>query len=708
MRIDLKKIEISAFRNFGEKQSLEIPQNGVVSITSINKDDGGSNGSGKSSFVMAVVVNLFGPTQSGNSSKALKNRFLDIPTRIVGYYEVNGKDLIVDRTIGGRFTYSYDDSEWKDGKSEDIQLQLNNILNISSEQFRLLTYKAQGVNDSFLLMKDSQKKEFLSSFFDVQFIEKAKELAELEFKKINSSTGIMQYSLDSDTFQLSKLSQELKKIEIEFESSERVFKQEFHDFTEKLTVTQREKEKAIEILQNKDKLSLYVQTSLQQDFEHYRQNKTENESRLSDLENALQDKLDALKTTEIKLMSIPAMPDTLLTEEKQIKNKMLDIRYQLDQITKIDASLKVLELNKKDLQLSLSEHKNLNCPICNTPLKAEDIDVKIKKPILDKIANLDAKINDLLIARGSIVLPENTYESLENSLARVNQAMATFSLENNSESFQKEIMSLNSMISIMKSNLSSITQNLKQDEHTMTFKIESCKKALENTVTALDLGIQNMMMTIQAKSKQINILSEAVAKKTLDIKDIEKTLINTKKYLEEARVNCEIFDHIVKITSKTGFIGYVFDSMLEDLNSEINENIKIIPNAKKFSLQFTSDKIAKTTGNVSKAITYKLYSGFEEIDFSSLSGGEQLSLIIAVDEALDTVIGRRLGVTFGWKFLDEQMYWTDANSKESILEFYRSKSFNKAYFIIDHAAELNAALDNKIVIIKENNIARFA
>jgi DNA repair exonuclease SbcCD ATPase subunit len=89
-----------------------------------------------------------------------------------------------------------------------------------------------------------------------------------------------------------------------------------------------------------------------------------------------------------------------------------------------------------------------------------------------------------------------------------------------------------------------------------------------------------------------------------------------------------------------------------------------------------------------------------------LSGGEKLGLIIAVDEALDTVLSNRLGVHVGWKILDEQFTWIDSNSKEAILEFFKSKSYNKSYFIVDHTSEFNAAVDSRIIVRKRNGIAR--
>jgi DNA repair exonuclease SbcCD ATPase subunit len=168
----------------------------------------------------------------------------------------------------------------------------------------------------------------------------------------------------------------------------------------------------------------------------------------------------------------------------------------------------------------------------------------------------------------------------------------------------------------------------------------------------------------------------------------------------------EILTYVHMALSKSGFIGHIFDSILEELNDQINRNLQLVPLTSCFQLYFNSDKIAKTTGNVSKTITYTLVDEGKEISFGTLSGAEKLIVIGSVEEAIADVLSSRLGIQIGWKFLDEQFAWIDSQNKELVLDFYRQKSQDRTYFIVDHASELNAGIENRIVIVKQNKIAR--
>jgi DNA repair exonuclease SbcCD ATPase subunit len=122
-------------------------------------------------------------------------------------------------------------------------------------------------------------------------------------------------------------------------------------------------------------------------------------------------------------------------------------------------------------------------------------------------------------------------------------------------------------------------------------------------------------------------------------------------------------------------------------------------------MYFTPDQVAKSTGTVSKSINYKIFDRNEEVSFSTLSGSEKQSLLIAVDAAVDTVLCRRLGVDINYKILDEQFGWVDSAHKEPLIDFIKNKYSDKIVLIVDHGSELNAAIDKKIVVVKQNGMA---
>jgi DNA repair exonuclease SbcCD ATPase subunit len=280
-------------------------------------------------------------------------------------------------------------------------------------------------------------------------------------------------------------------------------------------------------------------------------------------------------------------------------------------------------------------------------------------------------------------LAENNQERIKDTLKIITTALQHNS--NSKKAMQNEVEASARSLAIValaiKQEFTAELQVLKIRHMTLSREIENYEKALSTAKANFDIS------TGKLEELQKSIL--LLASQKLDL-EIDQKVLEMSSY----------------VLSKSGFFGYIFDGILDDLNKEININLKMIPNVRQYSLQFTPDKVAKTTGVVSKSITFEIKNGNREVAFKPLSGGEKLGLIIAVDEALDTVLSNRLGVHVGWKILDEQFTWIDSNSKEAILEFFKSKSYNKSYFIVDHTSEFNAAVDSRIIVRKRNGIAQ--
>lgn len=239
--------------------------------------------------------------------------------------------------------------------------------------------------------------------------------------------------------------------------------------------------------------------------------------------------------------------------------------------------------------------------------------------------------------------------------------------------------------------------------------ISSLKKQTESKLTSsiqlLKHEIITLTSTIESLTKESSIVSEYLDAATGRYNESTKELNILDSKLKTLTSEIILRSKLSEILSRNGFIGYIFDTVLEEINQEVNENIKDLTVISRFSMYFTPDHVAKTTGNVSKSITYKIFDKNEEVSFSTLSGSEKESLLIAVDAAVDTVLCRRLGVDINYKILDEQFGWVDGVHKEPILEFIKNKYHDKIVLIVDHGSELNAAIDKKILVTKQNGMA---
>lgn len=710
MRLDLKEMTISAFKNFDVNQTVKFPSSQITAIVGQDKDDGGSNGTGKSSFSVTPLVNLFGAKYAGVSIKNLENRYLNQSARLVGSYELDGIPLHVDRTLGGALSFTYNGIPNKPGKSEAIQAELNTILKIAPEQLAALSSKVQGETGGFLMMTDAAKKDFLSSFFDVTSIEHAKDLADAELsdkeKVLSATKGKVEYVSGV----VMKLSQD------QVQAKQRLAEVDTEDYR---TTIKALKDQLAALDSNKTALESVINqpaaefASYAKTFDEVQKAQSESSQTLLALSTQLEDvkrqiEAQVAKEEELKLKiyNVPAVPAELIAQEKQASDILKVFDNRRAKITQISGQRIATEMQLKILRDELNKADGAKCSSCGTPLsedKCKEMRSKVEAGIpylQNNLDSMDKQIAELTVSGSDQIGVQMMKEEMLHKIS-------TFKAENNAEVFTKELRAETSLRSSLVMTKMGLENSFSIESRVVDQAVAKVKAGIEAALSKLKLDMASVNATIISKESEIQSRQRELDRINAEHAKSGEELYNLVAKSAELDDQVDTLTRVTKITSKSGFIGYIFDSLLEDLNSVVNEELKKIPNARKFSLQFSSDKVIAKTGAINKAITYQMFSGTEVVEFDTLSGGEKLSVILAVDESLDTVLSERLGVEIGWKFLDEQFYWIDENSKEAILDFYRTKSFNRAYFIIDHASEFNAAFDNKITIVKTNNIARF-
>lgn len=603
MILKIKSVGISSFRDIADNQKVTFTDSGIYSITGENLDDGGSNGTGKTSFVMAILAGFLGSKATGVSAKELKNRHTDSKPIIDLEFEVDSQPHTIKRTIGGKVIL-----DGIEGSADDIQEKINNLLKVTPEQFKALSFKEQGDASGFLLLSDGEKKEFLSSFFNLDEINSANEIISKEFKAAEQKLVGSNVGLENRDHLLTSAQAEVTRTQGRLSSVLDLNKQIINNRIERL-----------ELIRKNEELTLSLAVTIS-----------------------------------------PTM-NALTNDLIKIKQAIANAEAELSKNTKINSEILILDEKAKGLHKQMAAVQAHRCVACDQEINAEKTDA-LKQTLLNELSKT-----------------ATTFEELK--AKRVDE-----------KNIMTSILGLKSIQE--KQNNSLMEERLKNDKTSVKQAIEANQKLIHN----LD------SMIASAQREQENAKSDFDrAQKSLEHNESE--LVRLKAENLKMQADIKVLESLDKVLSKNGFVGYIFDTVLEELNYETNANLSNIPNASKFTLQFHSDKIAKSTGNVTKNITFKLFSNGDEVSIDSLSGGEKRSLIIAVDEALDSVLSKRTGTVLNWKFLDEPFDSIDINSKEALLEFYKGRSHDRLYFIIDHASELNAGLDNSIKLTKKNGIA---
>jgi DNA repair exonuclease SbcCD ATPase subunit len=398
----------------------------------------------------------------------------------------------------------------------------------------------------------------------------------------------------------------------------------------------------------------------------------------------------------------------------------------------MDASfLLAIEYTNKEVEKLQSDLSALNntetshgdsCYACKRPLDWDSRSAvkntiqSDRDKITEKIKNKQALLDQHHTKRSSI------QDSL-NTLAAMVTPVNLSALEAEYESRTKDLAILESGgLAKVEKDLATARELIKNDKNTV-FILESqilkTREAVESKAEAelreIDSLMKNKKLEIQACETLVehhNLrLSELKAKLTRVQSQYDKLSADAKRFEEELAAVTERIMVVTKskaLLSRTGFVGHLFDSILNDINNKVNANLKEMSITSNFTLHFSPDKIAKTSGGVSKSITYEIMSSGHSVGFNALSGAEKLSVILCVDEAVDEVLAKRAGVRVGWKFLDEQFQFVDVSNKEPIMEFLKNRSVKKAYIVVDHASEFNAAIENRIRVTKENGLARIS
>jgi DNA repair exonuclease SbcCD ATPase subunit len=147
-----------------------------------------------------------------------------------------------------------------------------------------------------------------------------------------------------------------------------------------------------------------------------------------------------------------------------------------------------------------------------------------------------------------------------------------------------------------------------------------------------------------------------------------------------------------------GFLGAIFDEVLQEISSETNTVLGALQNTRHVTLNFRSETLT-AKGTVKREIKPTVtISGYEAPIKSGCSGGMYLSVEQAVDLAIATVVTRRTGAIPGWLVLDECFGDQDLRTKESCMEVLKQFAANRQVLVVDHATEFKESFNQFINI----------
>ncbi|MGB0643025.1 MAG: AAA family ATPase [Nitrosopumilus sp.] len=637
----------------------------------------GENGAGKSSIIDGITFSLFGQ-HTRKSNKGLIKRGSN-----QGYskieFSINGKQYETVRKIDSKGGLVATFSEiTKEGRveiaagerkqfGESMTEQVEKTIGMDFEKLKIASIVQQGELNSIINAKPKEFKELLNAIIGIDKLDVASESMKKvtkEFReKIKTDLGYDDTHIDILERDFEKYQQDIKESEPEknqLESEQQQIQDELKKLKKELETETPKIDKINQLELRKDELSRYAKDTMKGIQEKI----SENERKIRDCEGCF-DVIEQKIDFETKIQKV----------EEALEDSSNKIQEMLSQI----ASLKEKQILASKLQL-----KDNKCPVCDSTVEKLNPFFQIEH-VKEETIKLQENIK--LKEKEREMYNQKKKEFVE-KVQKTRDAEAT--LKAHSINTKEELIGIQKETQIQKEKLPLINNNdLKQisqiDEHTKLIFENILKLELE-TKGFSEKEFVNLKNTIEEKQtslsqihQQIGGILEKIDKAEKQIDKIQNSILElkkVKKYISKLdKVQTNIF-------SRDGAVATSLRSWA--LNS-------ISVKASEY-LSFLNTKIQRIAlSEKARDVSIACYSKTEVLELESLSGGEKVSVALALRLGMASLLGSS---NLNLMILDEPTTHLDAERKKSLVrvlsqltEISNSQT-PMQFLIITHDAEI--------------------
>jgi len=667
----ITSIELGDFLSHSEtKLDLE---NGVTVFV-------GQNGAGKSSIIDAITFALFGK-HTRKSSKGLIRRgsnqgFSKIEFTINGIKYQAVRKIDSKGGLAARFSKEVNCEQVEIAVGERKQFgesmtkEVEKTIGLDFEKLKIASIVQQGELNSIIKAKPKEFKELLNAVIGIDKLDIAsnamKEVSKNFRQRIKEKIGYDDTHVDILQRDLERYQRELAESfpqKEDLKEKQKSLRQEINDLQAKIDRDSPKIEKIKQLESRKRELQAYVKKTIIE----IQQEIIEKERRVKDCEECFQ---------------YAGMRVDFDSKIQKISQAIEETQKKIQELTNQAASLKEKQLLAKKLEL-----KDNKCPVCDSvveklnPLfQEEHLETELeltqnkifasqkekemynKKKIefsekLQKAINADAILkahsinsqDDIIKIKREIVDKKNNIQSIP--LSSHNNFLEISQIDSHSKFIFENIMQLEEE-----------TKNFNEDEFAR-FKILINEKHLK--LSQIDQQIGAINEKISKDEEQIKIIQNAISE-----------LIIVKKYMTELdAIHSNVF-------SRDGSVATSLRSWaLNAISAKASEYLTLL-NTKIQRIHLTEK---------ARDITIMCYSRKESLDLESLSGGEQVSVALALRLGMADLLGAS---NLNMMILDEPTTHLDAERKKSLvgvlsqLGNISNSETPMQFIIITHDAEI--------------------
>jgi len=638
----------------------------------------GDNGSGKSSIIDAITFSLFGEHTRKNNKGLIRRGANQGFAKIE--FSANGKNYQAIRKIDSKGTLTAQFAEDVNGKlipiaegerkqfGESMTKHVEETLGMDFEKLKIASIVQQGELNSIIKAKPKEFKELLNTIIGIDKLDTALASMRTVQREFRST---IQKKFGYDDIQVV----ENKITEYQNESKNA------QPRLEQLDVEKKEQELLI------SKLEKQIQ------------NDSTKESQLKDLESRKKEWQEYAKNVIKSIQNEVAEKEEIVNECKPCFAISKNKNEIESKINKIQKELSVIESELNDLEkkrVRLEEHEELaeklvlkdgKCPVCDSTVDHLK-PLFQKKHIEDEIDGIEKKIAELENKKEEL---EQNYVSLTNDLEEIKKAetiLSTHKIKNESQ-----LDEISAEIKAKVKQMQKIPLTIIPGQLVGVANLDSHAKTIYESIVSLEKSTngfdqQELQKNIESRAdsmarlSQINqeygAISENIKKMKIELEKLGSTLTEL-KHVE--RYVTELENIQENVYNRDGPVGKSLRSWsLEIISQKASEYLE------KLNTKIQRISLSEKTRDVN----ISCYSRNTTLDIESLSGGEQVSVALALRLGMSHLLGAS---NLNFMILDEPTAHLDGERRKSLVNVLSQLTSLKEdssmqFIIITHDAEI--------------------
>ena len=632
----LVNLKARGFRSFVDEVDIDFPSNGLILLN-------GQSGSGKSSLALAIAY-AFDYSHYPATELASWPWLNPPPMRV---------QLTLEDETGKRVLICKGDSNYLeiDGKkikgANQISAELTKFVGMEPERLKAVTYRPQKSAGFFLTQPDSKKKEFLTPIVGLSEVEDAVKAAQESIKLLNAGLPDLEAYKATWGTAVTNAQEAYNKLnsligdEGKLRSTVEEIARQEDLIKAKLEALDADykREEALRPVPDETKLT------------RHRADLKECRALISSLEEEERVKIKEYNDTKIKNTN----------NIRRLQDKSKEITRALEMLTEIDLEIQKLQENI--------------CPTCDQTWvnAAERLEfLKSAREECVRTADLGPDIHEeyciAFESNNKLIPPEHniTIDRLKKADTKIQ-----FLIEEEKDAIRSVQGEYTKQVTVK-------YQELIKESMDSLFTVQN--NLTINRKLLADMEVAKTRLSFQDKA-----VSEAIEK----YKQFSDKVNETKQKINKEK-------DFVDMIGREGFLGTIFDEILDQIAIETNEVLAGIKNTERVVIGFRSESLTQK-GTTDKSIVPVVYVCGNEVPLrSGLSGGMMSSTDLAVDLAIGSVISNRVGSFPSWLILDESFEGLDHAPKESCMEILKKYSNDRLILVVDHANEFKGLFDKTI------------